>query len=76
MARTLEGKRVASLFTDGVEQVELTEPLDAVRKAGAQVDLVSLEQGPMQMFNHLERARRSKLITALRTPMPQTTTGS
>ncbi len=55
MARTLEGKRVAFLFTDGVEQVELTEPLDAVRKAGAQVDLVSLEQGPMQMFNHLDK---------------------
>ncbi len=51
----MEGKRVAFLFTDGVEQVELTESLDAVRKAGAQVDLVSLEQGPVQMFNHLDK---------------------
>ena len=55
MPRTLEGKRVAFLFTDGVEQVELTEPVHAVRQAGAQVDLVSLEQGPVQMFNHLDK---------------------
>jgi protease I len=46
---------VAFLFTEGVEQVELTEPLDAVRKAGADVELVSLEQGPVQMFNHLDK---------------------
>ena len=52
----LEGKRVAFLFTDGVEQVELTEPLAAVRGAGAEVDLVSLEQGPVQMFNHLDKS--------------------
>jgi len=52
---TLEGKRVAFLFTEGVEQVELTEPLEAARKAGADVDLVSLEQGEVQMFNHLDR---------------------
>ena len=55
MADTLEGKRVAFLFTEGVEQVELTEPLDAVRNAGAEVDLVSLEQGDVQMFNHLDQ---------------------
>jgi protease I len=55
MAKELEGKRVAFLFTEGVEQVELTEPLDAVRKAGADVDLVSLEPGEVQMFNHLDK---------------------
>ena len=55
MADTLEGKRVAFLFTEGVEQVELTEPLDAVRNAGAEVDLVSLEPGEVQMFNHLDQ---------------------
>jgi protease I len=55
MPDTLEGKRVAFLFTEGVEQVELTEPLRAVRGAGAEADLVSLEQGEVQMFNHLDR---------------------
>jgi len=55
MAEQLKGKRVAFLFTEGVEQVELTEPLDAVRTAGAAVDLVSLAKGPVQMFNHLDK---------------------
>jgi deglycase len=55
MAKKLEGKRVAFLFTEGVEQVELTEPLDAVREAGADADLVSLESGQVQMFNHLDK---------------------
>jgi deglycase len=54
MAATLKGKRVAFLFTDGVEQVELTEPLEAVRNAGADTSLVSLEVGEVQMFHHLE----------------------
>jgi protease I len=55
MTNTLQGRRVAFLFTEGVEQVELTEPLEAARKAGADVDLVSLERGAVQMFNHLDR---------------------
>ena len=55
MANELDGKSVAFLFTDGVEQVELTEPLKAVRKAGADVDLVSLQEGEVQMFNHLDK---------------------
>lgn len=52
---TLDGKRIAFLATDGVEQVELTEPLKAVRAAGAQVDLISLKAGDFQGFNHLDR---------------------
>jgi protease I len=55
MADSLAGKRVAFLFTEGVEQVELTEPLDAVRGAGAEASLISLEAGEVQMFNHLDR---------------------
>lgn len=55
MADELNGKRIAFLFTEGVEQVELTEPLEAVRNAGAHADLISLEQGEVQMFNHLDK---------------------
>jgi protease I len=51
----LDGKRIAFLATDGVEQVELTEPLKAVRDAGAEVDLISLEKGEFQGFNHLDK---------------------
>src|SRR5256714_8168950 len=55
MAEDLKGKRVAFLFTEGVEQVELIEPLDAVRDAGAEADTVSLKAGKVQMFNHLDK---------------------
>lgn len=55
MAKQLEGKRVAFLFTEGVEQVELTEPLKAVREAGADTELISLQKGEVQMFNHLDK---------------------
>jgi deglycase len=51
----LDGKRVAFLATDGVEQVELTEPLKAVKDAGADVDLISLKAGDFQGFNHLDK---------------------
>jgi protease I len=55
MADELQGKRIAFLFTEGVEQVELTEPLEAVKGAGAEADLVTLEPGEVQMFNHLDK---------------------
>ena len=51
----MEGKRVAFLFTEGVEQVELTKPLQAVREAGGTPELISLETGAIQMFNHLDK---------------------
>ena len=50
----LDGKKIAFLFTDGVEQVELEKPLEAVRDEGAEVDLVSLQDGEVQAFNHLD----------------------
>jgi len=52
----LNGKRVAFLATDMVEQVELTEPWKAVEQAGADIDLVSLEDGEIQGFNHDDKA--------------------
>jgi protease I len=55
MAAELQGKRVAFLMTDGVEQIEYTEPRKAVESAGAEVHVVSLEAGPVQGFNHLDK---------------------
>jgi protease I len=52
----LEGKRVAFLATDMVEQVELTEPWKAVRDEGARVELISLDEGKIQGFNHYDKA--------------------
>ena len=45
MVGQLDGKRIAILATDGVEEVELTRPRDAVTAEGAQVDVVSLDEG-------------------------------
>jgi protease I len=52
---TLKGKKVAILATDGVEQVEFTEPRDALLAAGATVDVLSIKGGPIQGFNHLDK---------------------
>jgi protease I len=55
--KPLQGKRIAFLATDGVEQVELTDPWEAVEQAGAEVVLVSLEKGTVQGFEHLDKGR-------------------
>jgi protease I len=56
MSAQLQGKRVAFLVAnEGVEQVELEKPLDAVREAGAEVDLLAPEEGEVQAFNHLDK---------------------
>jgi protease I len=52
----LDGKRIAFVATDGVEQVELTEPWHAVEEAGGRPELVSLHPGEIQGFRHLDKA--------------------
>jgi protease I len=56
MGDKLRGKRIAFLATEGVEQVELTEPLEAVRNEGAETVLLNIEDEPVQGFNHLDKA--------------------
>jgi len=49
MSDRLQGKRIAFLMAnEGVEQVELTEPLEAVREAGAEADLLAPQRGEVQ----------------------------
>ena len=56
MAEELQGKRIAFLVAnEGVEQVELTRPWDAVRDAGAETDLIAPQEGEVQAFNHLDK---------------------
>jgi protease I len=56
MAGELQGKRIAFLVAnEGVEQIELTRPWDAVREAGAETDLIAPEAAEVQAFNHLDR---------------------
>jgi protease I len=52
----LTDKKIAFLATDMVEQVELTEPWKAVEEAGGTPELVSLEEGEIQGFDHYDKA--------------------
>jgi protease I len=53
---SIKGKRVAFLATDGVEEVEYTEPRKAVEAAGGQAELISLKDGDIQAVNHMDKA--------------------
>lgn len=54
-APTLQGKTIAILAADGVEEIELTSPREAVEQAGAMTHLISLEAGEIQsMKNDME----------------------
>ncbi len=52
----LDGKTIAFLVaSEGIEQVELTEPWSAVEEAGGTPRLLSVESGKVQAFNHLDK---------------------
>ena len=56
MSDQLHGKRIAILVAnEGVEQVELTSPADALREVGAEIDLLAPEEDQIQAFNHLDK---------------------
>jgi protease I len=61
MADELKGKKIAFLATDMVEQVELTGPWQALKGAGADLDLVSIKDGEIQGFDHYDKADRFKV---------------
>jgi len=55
MPNKLDGKRIAILATDGVEQVEMTEPRKALEAAGALTELVSPAKGQLQAWKHMDK---------------------
>ena len=56
MAEELAGKRIAFLVAnEGVEQVELTRPWEAVEQSGGEPELIAPETGEVQAFEHLDR---------------------
>ena len=61
MAGKLTGKRIAILATDGVEEVELTEPRKALEEAGATVELLSPRPGEIQAMDHIDKSRMLKV---------------
>jgi protease I len=58
MADELKGKKIAFLFTEGAEQAEVQKPLEAVKEAGAEVDIVSLEKGEIEMWEHFDKGEK------------------
>jgi protease I len=57
MSDRLQGKKIAFLTAnEGVEQVELVEPMKAVREEGAAAELLAPEAGEVLAFNHLDKA--------------------
>jgi protease I len=61
VAEKLQGKRIAFMATDMVEQVELTEPWKAVTDEGAVAELISLEEGEIQAFKHYDGADKFRV---------------
>src|SRR5713101_5130483 len=59
--------RVAVLATDGFEETELTEPVKALRDAGAEVTILSLNPGQIQGVRHdLDKTIKVKVDRAIR----------
>lgn len=66
MADRLDGKRIAFFAApEGTEEVELTVPWERIKEAGAEVELVSLDSGEIQLFRHLDKSKKFRVDKAL-----------
>lgn len=68
--KLLRGLRVAVLAADGFEQVELTQPVSALEKQGAEVDILSLEEGKIRGVHGLARGRNFAVDRTIRASSP------
>ena len=57
MKTNLQGRKVAFLATDGVNEAELVQPRDAFTNAGAEVHLISIKEGEIQSMNSLDKGK-------------------
>ncbi|GAA4726915.1 type 1 glutamine amidotransferase domain-containing protein [Modestobacter marinus] len=65
MSGELNGKRVAVLATDGVEQAELDQPWQALVDAGARPELVGLQTGTITAYQHIDKGDTKDVDVAL-----------
>lgn len=63
--QSLDGRTVAVLATNGFEQSELEAPVEALKAAGARVDVISLMEGEIQGMEHEKVGRKVKVDRAL-----------
>jgi len=68
--KRLDGKRIAILATDGVEQVELLEPRQALDQAGAHTQVIAPEPGAIQGWNHDKPGDRIPVDATLKQVSP------
>jgi protease I len=54
MTKDLSDKRVAILVASGFEQIEMTSPREALEGAGAETDLISIEDDEVKGWEHIE----------------------
>ncbi len=71
MSADLKGKHIAIVATDGFEQSELKKPLEALRKAGAEVDIVSPKNGRIQGMEHHEKGDKVAVDRTLDQAAPE-----
>lgn len=71
--KELQGKRVAMVMTDGVEQVEYTKPREFLEKEGAKPVLISPKSAgsEIQAFNHLTPGDRFKVEMNVKDAKPE-----
>ena len=65
MAQKLTGKKIAILATDRFEEVELTRPLQALKDAGATVEVIAPHGGEIQGVNHFDPGKAVKVDRTL-----------
>ncbi len=61
MAEKLKGKKIAFLAASGFEESELLRPWEAIKDAGAEVELISLKEGEIQGTRHMEKGKALKV---------------
>lgn len=61
----LSGKKVAVVATDYFEEAELTEPVKALREAGAEVEIISDKDDEIQGLKHVEKGEKIKVDKTL-----------
>lgn len=70
MASELSGKKIAVLATDGFEQAELTEPVKALRGAGAETVVIAPKEGEIKGWNKTEWGETVKVAKTLKDANP------
>src|SRR3954470_10506480 len=71
MADSLSGKKVAIVATDYFEESELFSPLEALKEAGAQVEVISPEEGEIKGLKHTDPGKSVKVDKTLDEAKPE-----